>query len=50
MGHSIGWMASKIGFWHVEDQPAFACIGETEPQLSRINARSSSGLGVYNIA
>src|SRR2546425_2560392 len=33
MKHSIGWMASKIGFWHVEDQPAFTRVGEREPQF-----------------
>ncbi len=45
MGHSIGWMASQIGFRHVEDQPAFANIREREPELVANECAQLLGLG-----
>ncbi len=33
MKHSVGRMATQIGLRHVEDQPAFARVGEREPKL-----------------
>ena len=33
MKHFFGRMAAQIGLRHVEDQPAFARVGEREPKL-----------------
>ena len=45
MGHSVGWMATQIGFRHVEDQLAFANISEGEPELVTNERAQLLGLG-----